>query len=241
MVTQRVVVEAIGVQQALRMWLYFEFAQNGTQVIATRGLDCGYDVVPLSAVAGAADLHRSWPKIMTNNSMNGRKGTITPTSSGCSVSFEPSVTVDGATVSYYRDPSVALPGMADQASGSTPGWEDWDADGNPGISYHLSGIATGAVYVSARHTNTWAGTIHGTTPPFTVPDTAKHEEDLLGYDGSPFLTTTSSPSSDPTLKFAEFARLDDTQATGDDTTTCTAVRALAPTLTPNGDANPVSQ
>jgi hypothetical protein len=239
MVTQRVVVEAIGVQQALRMWLYFEFVQDGTEVTATRGLDCGYDVVPLTAIAGAADLHRAWPKIMTNNSMNGRKGTIAPTRSGCSVSFEPTTTVDGATVSYYRDLSVALPTTTDQASGSTPGWEDWDADGDPGISYHLSGVASGAVYVAARHTNTWAGTISGTAPPFTVPDTAKHEEDLLGYDGSPLLTTTSSPSADATLRFAEFARLDATQATGDDTTTCTAVRALAPTLTPKGDEKPV--
>ena len=239
MVTQRAVVEAIGVQQAVRMWLYFEFAQNGTQVTAARGLDCGYDVVPLTAIAGAADLHKAWPKIMANNSMTGRKGTITEGGSGCSVAFEPSITVDGATVSYYRDPSHALPGPNDQASGSTPGWEDWDDDGKPGVSYHLSGVASGAVFVAARHTNTWSGTISGTLHSFTVRDTFRQEEDLLGYDGSPLLTTTSSVSANAALHFAEFAKLEAAQATGDDTAACAAVRALAPTLTPKADEKPV--
>ena len=144
-------------------------------------------------------------------------------------------------MAYYRDPSQTMPGPSDKATGSTPGWEDWDDDGNPGISYHLSGVASGsAVFcVAARRTNTWLGTIGGTTHPFTVPNTPKQEEDLLGYDGSPLLTTTSSVAADRSLHFAEFARLDATQGTGDDTATCAAMRSLATTLTPHADEKPV--
>jgi len=237
-VVQRSVEEGVGVQQALRNWMYFEFSQNGQDVTATRGLDCGFDVVPLSAVAGAADLHKAWPKIMENNPMAGRKATIKSSSSGCTVSFPAFITVYGSTASYYRDPSHDLPGPNDKASGTTPGWEDWDADGNPGVTYNISGIATGQVFYAARQTNTWSGSIDQTGSSFIVPLVPKHENDQLGYNGSPFLTTQSTLSADKSLHFVQFARLDATQATGDDTTTCNAVRMLATTLAPKGDEKP---
>lgn len=239
LVTQRSVEEGLGVQQALRNWMYFELSQNGPDVTATRGLDCGFDVVPLSAVAGAADLHKAWPKIMQGNPMAGRKGTIEPAASGCVVSFPPYVSVYGATVAYYRDPSHGLPGPNDAASGATPGWEDWDSDGNPGITYNLSGIASGQVFYAGRQTNTWSGAIAQTGRSFTLSLVPKHENDQLGYNGSPLLTTQSNIAANASLHFVELARLDATQATGDDTATCTAVRALATTLTPRADEKPL--
>ncbi|HVW28744.1 MAG TPA: hypothetical protein VHC69_25435 [Polyangiaceae bacterium] len=239
LVTQRTVEEGLGVQQALRQWMYFEFTQNGTQATVTRGLDCGWDVVPLSAIAGSADLHKAWPKITANNPMAGRKGTIKTSSGGCSVSFAPYVSVYGATVSYYKDTSHALPDPNTEASGATPGWEDWDDDGNPGITYNLSGIASGQVFYSTRMTNTWSGTIDGTRSSFTIADAPKHENDELGYNGSPLLTTQSQLSADASLHFVQFARLDSTEATGDDTATCNAARTLATTLTPKADEKPV--
>jgi hypothetical protein len=238
-VTQRSVEEGLGVQQALRNWMYFEFSQNGQEVTTTRGLDCGFDVVPLSAIAGAADLHKAWPKIMENNSMAGRKGTIKPSSSGCSVSFPAYISVFGSTASYYRDPSHAMPGPNDKASGTTPGWEDWDADGNPGITYNLSGIASGQVFYAGRQTNTWSGSISQTGNAFTLALVPRHENDQLGYNGSPLLTTQSNISATASLHFVEFARLDATQATGDDTATCNAARTLATTLTPKADEKPL--
>lgn len=240
LVVQRSVEEGLSVQQALRNWMYFEFSQSGQDVTATRGLDCGFDVVPLSAVAGAADLHKAWPKIMENNPMTGRKATITPTSSGCTVSFPPYITVYGVIpTSYYRDSSHSLPTPSDHGAATMPGWEDWDADGNPGITYNISGIATGQVFYSARQTNTWSGSIGQSSNSFILSLAPKHENDQLGYNGSPFLTTQSTLAADKTLHIVEFARLNETQATGNDTATCDAVRMLATTLAPKGDAKPI--
>ncbi|HEX4335753.1 MAG TPA: hypothetical protein VH062_07545 [Polyangiaceae bacterium] len=237
--TQRSVEEGVGVQEALRNWMYFEFTQNGDDVTTTRGLDCGFDVVPLSAIAGAADLHKAWPKIVENDSMAGRKATIKASASGCTVSFPAYVTIYGATVAYYRDPSHAMPGVNDAASGTTPGWEDWDADGNPGVTYNLSGIASGQVFYASRQTNTWSGSITDTSSSFRLALVPKHENDELGYNGSPLLTTQANLAADSSLHFVELARLDATQATGDDATTCTAVRTLATTLTPKADEKPL--
>jgi hypothetical protein len=36
------------------------------------------------------------------------------------------------------------------ASRSTPGWEDWDSDGNPGISGSIPGAVTGKIFVASR-------------------------------------------------------------------------------------------
>ena len=238
LVVQRSVEEGLSVQQALRNWMYFEFSQSGQDVTATRGLDCGFDVVPLSAIAGAADLHKAWPKITANNPMAGRKATIKPSESGCTVSFPSYISVYGSTVAYYKDPSHALPSPTEQAMGSTPGWEDWDADGNPGVTYNLSGIASGQVFYSSRQTNIWSGSIGQTGMSFILPLVPKHENDQLGYNGSPFLTTQSTLAADKSLHFAQFARLDATQATGDDTATCNAVRMLADTLAPKGNEKP---
>jgi hypothetical protein len=235
---QRSVEEAIGVQTALRNWMYFEFAQSGQNVTTTRGLDCGFDVVPLSAVSGSADLHKAWPKITENNHMTDRTATIQATASGCTVSFPSYVTVYGATVPHYRNKSHALPSPTDKASGSTPGWEDWDADGNPGVTYNLSGIANGQVFYSSRQTNTWSGTVSQTTSSITLAVVPIHENDLLGYNGSSLLATPSNVAADRKLHFVELVRLDASQATGDDQATCNAVRALAPTLAPNANAKP---
>ena len=131
-----------------------------------------------------------------------------------------------------------MPGMNDKASGSTPGWEDWDADGNPGITYNISGIATGQVFYTTRMTNTWSGSIGQMASTFTLSLLPIHEQVLLGYNGSSLITTPSQLSADKTAHFVDFARLDATQATGDDTATCNAVRMLAPMLAPNADAKP---
>lgn len=239
LVTQRTVEEGLGVQQALRHWMYFEFSETGQDVTAMRGLDCGWDVVPLSAIAGAADLHKAWPKITENESMAGRKATVRTSSSGCSISFAPYVSVYGATAAYYKDTSRAMPGPNEKASDTTPGWEDWDSDGNPGITYNLSGIATGQVFYASRQVNTWSGSVGQIGSGFRLALVPRDDNNQLGYNGSPLLTTQSNVSANASLHFVEFARLDETRATGDDTATCNAVRTLAPMLTPKADEKPV--
>lgn len=237
LVTQHTVEEGLGAQQAVRQWMYFEFAQDGSHVVATRGLDCGFDVIPLSAIGGSADLNGAWAEMMKQHPMAGREASVQATAAGCSITFDPYVLVYGATVAHYANTANALPGPDDAASGSTPGWEDWEADSHPGVTYNLSGIASGRVFYATRMTDIWSGQIEGTATSFILGDATAHENSLLGYDGSSLLTTESQLASDAELHFAEFARLDAAQATGDDAATCEAVRELADTLTPTANGN----
>jgi hypothetical protein len=140
----------------------------------------------------------------------------------------------GATVSAYLDPSQAMPKASQEAAPGSPGWEDWDNDGHPGFTMNVSGLVTGQIYIATRRWNTFSGTIPPGSTSFTLADNWSSEQDLLGYSGSSLLTATTSGTRDSVAAehFVTFARLTVTQATGDDATTCAAIRTLAPSLTP---------
>jgi hypothetical protein len=132
-----------------------------------------------------------------------------------------------------------MPMPSDEATSTTPGWEDWDNDGNPGITMNVTGLATGQIYIAIREWNLWSGTIATDASTFKVADSWDSEQDLLGYTGSSLLTETASGTrdNDNSLHFVQFARLGATQATGDDPTICASIRTLAPTLTPDAAGN----
>src|SRR5450432_1472637 len=50
LVAQRVLADAIGQKQASHNWFYYEINQSGDQVTVTRGLQCGFEVVPITAL-----------------------------------------------------------------------------------------------------------------------------------------------------------------------------------------------
>jgi hypothetical protein len=152
---------------------------------------------------------------------------------GCAVSFEKDYVVLGATTSFYVDPSQTMPTVSQQATSTTPGWEDWDNDGHPGFTTNVTGLATGQIYLATRRWTLWSGTIAAGASTFKLADDWHAETDTLGYNGSPLLTSASSRDNNASLHFVEFARLATTQATGDDATTCAAIRSLAPSLTPS--------
>jgi hypothetical protein len=173
--------------------------------------------------------------MQTDCLQTGRTGTSVATSSGCSVSFEKYYEVIGASVPYYlQNLSVAMPTASQEATATSPGWQDWDDDGNPGITMNVTGLTTGQIYVSLRTYTQWSGAIAAGSNNFTLADDWDSDTDLLGYDGSSLLTSTASASkdNDASLHFATFARLSASQATGDDTAVCTAIRSLAPMLAP---------
>jgi hypothetical protein len=233
--TDREVSEGLGAQEANHMWFYLELSQTGSQVTVTRGLDCGEEVRSISAVGANVDYPKLWPSLLSKDPQTGRKATSTATSSGCSVTFEKRYMVFGATVPFYDDASEALPTASQQGSSSSPGWEDWDQDGNPGVTFNVTGLAVGQLYLSSRKYNAWSGTIATGANTFKLADTWDGEQSLLGYDGPSLLSAASmnTRDNDDSLHFVDFARLDASQATGDDATTCAAVRKLAPTLTPD--------
>ncbi|MFI5298571.1 MAG: hypothetical protein ACHREM_10775 [Polyangiales bacterium] len=240
LLSQHIVAEAIGQTQASHNWFYYEISQSGTAVTITKGLHCGYQVTHISALGADVDSHNDWPGFLTHDSDTGRTGTFTVSGSSCSFTLQKFYAVRGATVSYYKDPSTSMPGASAKAAGSTPGWEDWDGDGNPGITLNVSGVATGSLYVAQRDWTQYAdssGGIAQSSTKFKSALTWNSEQDVLGYSGSSLITQSSTPSSDASVHYGWFAKLSDGQATGSDSDICAAVRTLKDTLVPEANAN----
>jgi hypothetical protein len=233
LVALRVVAEALGQTQASHNWFYYEIQQTGDQVTVTKGLHCGFEVKHLSALGADVDTSAAWPSLLVHDSDTGRMGTMTATATGCQFDLAKMYTVRGATLPYYADPTTTMPTPMQQATGSTPGWEDWDGDGNPGITLTVSGAATGHLYCAQRDWNQYSGAVCNNATTFQVPATFDTGQDVLGYDGSSLITESSEPDPDPTMNYVWFAKLAPTEATGDDTAICASVRSLVATKTPN--------
>jgi hypothetical protein len=231
--TDHQVSTGLGAQEAAHVWYYLELSQTGSAGTVTKGLDCGENVRGISSVAANVDYPKTWPALLAKVSDTGRKFTSKGVAAGCAVSFEKYYVVLGATTSFYVDPSQTMPTASQQATPTTPGWEDWDNDGQPGFTTNVTGLVTGQIYMATRRWTLWSGTIAAGASTFKLADDWNVETDLLGYNGSPLLTSVSSRDNDASLHFVELARLAATQATGDDATTCTAIRSLAPSLTPS--------
>lgn len=230
LITERLVATGLGAQQAALWWLYYEFEQSGERLRVKKGLVCGTVVQPIGLVSASVDMHGSWPKILQNNPHTGRSGRSHPSAGGCNVSLAKTTTVMGATMPHYADQSHALPSLEQPASGSSPGWEDWDDDSKPGITLHVSGLATGVRYTSTRTSSSWSGDIKSGAKLFKLRSTWQQDDSVYGAS-SDALKGGGARDADPTLHFAQFAKLDNGQVSGDDTTLCKKLRELAPTLT----------
>jgi hypothetical protein len=233
-VALRVLADAIGQKQASHNWYYYEISQTGDQVTVTKGLHCGYEIVPVTSLAASVNSQGAWAGILTHDSDTGRMGTMAVTASGCRLAIEKRYTVRGATVSFYSDPTQTMPTASQQAAGNTPGWEDWDMDGNPGITLIVGegGSNLGDLYCAQRDWNQWGGPVPYSATKFSVPATWGSEQDALGYSGSSLVTQSAAPDADASQHYVWFAKLGPTQATGDDATICAEVRSLVRTLTP---------
>lgn len=237
LVSLRTVTDALGVSEASHEWYYFEISQSGTDMTITKGLQCGMNVRALSATGANVDWPKTWPAMMANISYTGHKGTSTPTSNGCQVTFNPADEVVAATESYYTDESNNLPTASQEASGSTPGWLDWDNDGQPGFTMNVTGLATGELYMVIREHYSLGGPIAASASSFTLPLIWSNNQDVLGINGPSILSETAMAVKDGNAAnhFATYVRLSASQATGSDSSICTAIRSLAPTLAPKAN------
>jgi hypothetical protein len=170
--------------------------------------------------------------MMMKSTDTGRKGVSGAASGGCQVSFEKRSEIISASTPYYLDPSRTLPSASQQASGGSPGWEDWDEDGQPGYTMSITGIATGEIYMVNRTWTAMSGGIAASASSFDLSLDWGGDRDVLGINGPAILseTATATKDSDASQHFATFVRLKDTQATGDDASVCSAIRSLAPTV-----------
>lgn len=237
LVTLHFVTDALGQQQTAHAWLYYEIerGEDGGLTVA-RGLHCGDEAVAVGAFAVQADFRSSRSATTAKVSYAGQPVRSTPTSGGCEIQLARRYTVRGATTPYYTDPSIPLPGVDQPASGGRPGWEDWDEDGQPGITSLVSGTVNGKIFMSPRIWYEISGEVPEVASAFLVSLDWNQETNLLAFDGSPLLLTQGVRAADRKLHFAQFARLSPEQAIGDEQAVCAAVVELAPTLTPTASA-----
>lgn len=232
LVTMHYVTDALGQYQTIHSFAYYEIARQADGYAITKGLHCGDEGLAEGLFAVTADFRSTWEPVMRRLSYAGRAVSSTAISNGCDVRFGRWYIVRGATYPYYADPSIPLPTLAQPASGATPGWEDWDEDGQPGITGLISGTVTGKIFVAPRLWSEMGGVVAEAGARLRLPLAWNQEYNMLSFDGTPLLASEAVRAADPSLHFAELARLGDAQATGDDLAICRAVVELAPTLTP---------
>jgi len=230
--TVHYVTDALGQLQYSHTYLYYEIQQTGAVFIVSKGLHCGDDAVGAGDFAATVDLSGSWAGTMTRVQHMGRAGTSEAVSGGCQISLDKWYTVRGATISHYLDPSTTLPTAEEPASDTAPGWEDWDMDGNPGVTGAISGVVSGKIFTAPRQWTQMSGVVPDLASGVRLSVMWDQEPNVMSYDGSPLLASSAARAADPTLHFSQFVRLQDGQAVGDDAAICASVVELAPTLTP---------
>jgi hypothetical protein len=242
--TERMQSSAFGAQQVNLNWYYLEIQQQGEALVITRSLACGNTTnnAPGDLFEVHMDDRRAWPSYQANTNYDGRKGSSRSSGSGCEASFEQSAAIRGMTVDYYEDPSRPLPTLEQRESGATPGWADWDNDGNPGVTLVVTGTASGTLYTAMR---TVVTSLSGTFAPgaqLIKLDNMNWKVDrvvLATKEPDPLNILASPAERNPGagLNFAELARLGVDQATGGDDAICAAIRELAPALNPAANAS----
>ena len=235
LVSQRYVAEAVSEKQGSHSWFYLEVRHEGAVVTLQKGLHCGYNVTPITALGGKVDCAAAWPSFLAKNTSAGRRGTFVKNGSVCHIKLDAEFTPRGVTLPYYLDPARPLPTASQPAQSGAPGWEDWDGDGNPGVTLNVSGLATGKIYSAQRERTVYEGDVALAAAKFKVPISVGFENVVLGRMGPVLLESPSSVSADPSQHYAWFARLADDQALGSDAERCLAVRALKAQLVPEGD------
>jgi hypothetical protein len=217
--------------QTIHNYIYFEIAQQGESLTVVRGLQCGNDAGSGGDFTVHVDLRAAWATTMQKTSYAGRRGSSAKVDGGCMLTLEKWYVVQGATVPYYQNPSMPLPTAEQKASGTTPGWEDWDNDGQPGVTSIIQGAVSGKVFSAARMWTALSGTVPSVASAFELPVQWNQEANVIGVDGSPLLASEVVRAADPKLHFVQFARLRADELPADDTGICSKVLALSPTLT----------
>lgn len=231
LVTSHLTTDALGALQFGHYYEYFEITQSGDAFTVAKGFMCAVDAVGDGSLSADVDFSAVNSVLPLKVRYDGRKGTSTKVVDGCQIELDNWYTVRGATIPYYLDPANKLPTADEPATDTTPGWEDWDNDGNPGITGVLSGIVSGKIFVAPRVWAAMNGTVTDTSA-FRLAVVWGQQQNMLGYDGSALLGTEAAIGPDPKTHFAQFVRLAPDQATGDELATCAAVISLAPQLTP---------
>ncbi|MFH1575180.1 MAG: hypothetical protein ABIG68_14455, partial [Acidobacteriota bacterium] len=231
------------VVQSGHKWDYWEMEQSGADAVTTRGLRCGLQVVDRSEVSttNVGVSQALWEGEMLHSRSDGRKAVYGANESDqCYLHFEQRYLVRGATVDYFIDPEVPLQEAAEPATETTPGWEDWDGDGNPGVTYAITGVLSGELYVAQRDWNEYQGITPKGSDKFKLGVVWNTEQLSLGRNPPSMPSADSVASTEAGDNFVWFARVDglqqwDLPEGADDLTVCARMRELKDDLLPEGN------
>jgi hypothetical protein len=224
--------DGLGNLQYAHNYFYYEIAQQAETFTVSKSLLCGTSVIGGGAFAVTVEFNGALASLRQHVSHNGRTGRSVSAANGCMVTFDKQYMVFGATLPHYLDPVNPLPSSEEPATNGKPGWEDWDGDGNPGITGICSGTVTGKIFVAPREWSTLTGSVPNVSSLFKLSMNWEQEPNVMAFDGSPFLGSSAVRAADASLHFVQFARLSDDQASGDDAALCKRIVELAPMLTP---------
>lgn len=146
-------------EQYANNWYYLELRQEGEEVVVTKHFDCGIEVQGTVLVQLRPETTRA---LMQHNSQVGRRGTFAKQADGtCAFQMERFWSVRGVSEETYvpmpRNAETAIPALQPKlpAKANVADTEDWDGDGNPGVTWVVSGLAKGDRYSSQRDWTRW--------------------------------------------------------------------------------------
>jgi hypothetical protein len=189
---------------------YWLFAQDGMDVTTLRHLVC--DITARNVgVLSTTETHYTAAyrdALRDHDAQAGRRALIGETSEGaCAVSFAEGVQLRGATLDVFATPAMPLPTTAQK--GETPGAEDWDGDGHPGMTVQVTGAATGQLFTVIRSFDAPQGTLPADAAAFAVAETFRIERKVLGTLPASLPTAELTASPRYRDQYRAFLRLDD--------------------------------
>ena len=134
LIALRVLADALGQTQASHNLVSrTEMRQDGEDVTVTRGLQCGLEVVHVSALGADVDAQKRLAVAARSRQRHGPQGNNAGDGERMPARHREAVHRPAAR----RFPSTLIRTRrcrraSQQASGCTPGWEDWDGDGHRG-------------------------------------------------------------------------------------------------------------
>ncbi len=164
---------AVGVAQTTHTLQYWEIEQIGDRFVATRSMTCGkqtrpeFDCQDCGTLDTGVSYTQRWQEGNALHSEEScRAGTFRANGNGgCEFTLDRGWEIRGATwpeaytgsptdtnqlleASIKVLPSEAMPTEAECPG--TPGLEDWDDDGHPGVTLNISGLIQGELHVVQR-------------------------------------------------------------------------------------------
>ena len=223
--------------QKVSNWDLYEVAQDGDDVTITDHLFCSLVTTGDARVALSDDSTRAMQQHLDQS---GREGTFTADGDGCALDLERVYIVMGASpIGFFRGGVETPPGRIDgnpdmaqleplPTAGGSPGADDWDADGKPGIQFIITDslLGSGIRHTTQRDWHEMRGSVPAGSDDFRVDVTWDFEESVIEAS-NPFFASVASVRQDSPHS-ALWKRADDTIRVSDDIETCHNVQAAMP-------------